>query len=195
MVEIKKELEDLTTIIDKIKIKTEDDQLYKCELDLMLDKTVSEYSEMNDKLAKEYSDDTITKTKSLIEKIINMDGVSAKRVKEYKGFVRDLDDKDSNNRILNAYRFILEVSNDFKKDNDLDSLNNENVGYVSTDNIDWSSIREDLKGAYEFLESHNGKKTIRVVKDISERTGMLHEKINSFKILKELAQIDNYILH
>lgn len=42
------------------------------------------------------------------------------------------------------------------------------------------------------LENANGKKIIRRVKDICQRTGMLHEKINSLHILKEIALIDDY---
>lgn len=36
------------------------------------------------------------------------------------------------------------------------------------------------------------KKVARKLKDISQRTGMLHEKINSFQVLKELADIPDY---
>lgn len=42
------------------------------------------------------------------------------------------------------------------------------------------------------LENSTENKINRKIKDICQRTGMLHEKINSFKILKELSKINSY---
>ena len=42
------------------------------------------------------------------------------------------------------------------------------------------------------LENSTENKINRKMKDICQRTGMLHEKINSFRILKELAKIETY---
>ncbi|MBO6219357.1 MAG: DNA (cytosine-5-)-methyltransferase [Treponema sp.] len=42
------------------------------------------------------------------------------------------------------------------------------------------------------LENSSENKIKRKIKDICQRTGMLHEKINSFRILKELSKIDSY---
>lgn len=52
---------------------------------------------------------------------------------------------------------------------------------------------EEIKN-YKTMQSNGTdvKKVARKLKDISQRTGMLHEKINSFKILKELADIPDY---
>ena len=42
------------------------------------------------------------------------------------------------------------------------------------------------------LENSTENKINRKIKDICQRTGMLHEKINSFRILKELSKIPSY---
>ena len=42
------------------------------------------------------------------------------------------------------------------------------------------------------LENSSENKIKRKIKDICQRPGMLHEKINSFRILKELSKIDSY---
>lgn len=42
------------------------------------------------------------------------------------------------------------------------------------------------------LENSTENKINRKIKDICQRTGMLHEKINSFRILKELGKIESY---
>ncbi len=47
---------------------------------------------------------------------------------------------------------------------------------------------------YKGMNANNStaNKINRKIKDICQRTGMLHEKINSFKILKQLSNIDSY---
>lgn len=42
------------------------------------------------------------------------------------------------------------------------------------------------------LENSSANKINRKLKDICQRTGMLHEKINSFRILKKLSNINSY---
>lgn len=42
------------------------------------------------------------------------------------------------------------------------------------------------------ISNSSENKIARQLKDVCQRTGMLHEKINSFRILKELSKIENY---
>lgn len=42
------------------------------------------------------------------------------------------------------------------------------------------------------LENSTANKINRKIKDICQRTAMLHEKINSFRVLKELSKIESY---
>ena len=80
------------------------------------------------------------------------------------------------------------MTNDFKKDNALADLGSDSH-FVSSDSIDWEPVSKDLKNAYDKLESVNGKKIIRKVQDLSQRTGQLHEKIIYMKIQRELASM------
>ena len=62
----------------------------------------------------------------------------------------------------------MEVINDFKKDNSLEILG-EDEEFKSTDNINWKLISNELKSLYEYLEKNEGKKIIKKIQDISER--------------------------
>lgn len=56
-----------------------------------------------------------------------------------------------------------------------------------------AKTNEEVK-VYKGMTSDNSSahQIARQLKDVCQRTGMLHEKINSFRILKELSKIDNY---
>lgn len=192
MTEIGDELEELEKLIKKIKIKSKEDKRYRSELDLMLNKTFKEYIQMNSILSVCINDKDVKLLINILQQAVSMKGIKAVRKKEYQKFLNNLNCKSDINRTLRSYQYILEVSNDYKKDNSLDDLGKEDVEFVSTDNIEWKEISKELKVLYDILEKNNGKKIIRNVKDICERTGMLHEKINSFHILKELAHIDDF---
>nr|WP_318681049.1 DNA (cytosine-5-)-methyltransferase [uncultured Treponema sp.] len=60
-------------------------------------------------------------------------------------------------------------------------------------NLILSKTNEEVLNYKEMnLENSTENKINRKMKDICQRTGMLHEKINSFRILKELAKIETY---
>lgn len=56
-----------------------------------------------------------------------------------------------------------------------------------------AKTNEEVK-VYKDMTSDNSSEhqIARQLKDVCQRTGMLHEKINSFRILKELSKIDSY---
>lgn len=191
--EISEELNALELLITKIKVKDNEEDEYKVELVTMLAKTKKENSNILKVINQLNEDESTELILSILTHIVNMDGVKQARVKEYKGFISELKHGDNRaNKILSRYKCILEVSNDFKKDNSLTDLGKKNMEFESSDNIIWDDVSEELLKAYELLEANNGKKIIKKVRDLSERTGMLHEKINSLHILKELAQMDDY---
>ena len=66
-----------------------------------------------------------------------------------------------------------------------------NGPFISADKIDWKIVSTQLKQAYDFLEKIDGKKIIRKVQDLSQRTSQLHEKINYLKIQRELNELGN----
>lgn len=191
--EIELELKQLEKLIAKIKIKTDEDQLYKDELDLMLSRTLDEFEKTKQRLSECDADSASLLIESILKDIISQQGVKKSRIKEYSQFERSLKNAKGLNKTIDCFQDILEVSNDFKKDNELDDLGKDNVKFESGDGIDWCKVNHNLSTAYMKLEENAGKKVLRQLKDICERTGMLHEKINSFHILKELAQIDDYV--
>ena len=106
-------------------------------------------------------------------------------MKEYNQFKNELNNGSSEQQLFRRMQIILEVANDFKKDNSLNDLGEEK-DFSSSDEIDWKPISPALKMLYDYLESCNGKKIIRKVQDISQRVSQLHEKINYIAVQKEL---------
>jgi DNA (cytosine-5)-methyltransferase 1 len=193
LVAIKDELDSLEKLISNIRIKAGEEDEYKIQLDIMLDATKKEYENVLDSInniEESASEELILK---IMDKILKMNEVKKARAKEYAEFCVKLNKMhDRNNRILEIFKCILEVFNDYKKDNLQVDLGKTDIKFKSTDGIKWSEVSVELKAAYNYLETNNGKKIIKNVKDISERTGMLHEKINSLHIIRELSLIEDY---
>lgn len=117
-----------------------------------------------------------------------MDDVKKTRIKEYQAFLSGIDKGSKEEKILKGLQIILEISNDFKKDNSLEKLG-ENEEFTSSDGIVWNEISTELKVLYDYLEINNGKKIIRQVQDLSQRTSQLHEKINYIAVQRELEAL------
>ncbi len=194
MIDVSLELENLDKLINQIQGSSEGDQLYKDELVGMLEKNNQEFTDMKSTLEAAYVTELSSKTEILLLKIINMNEIKISRKKEYCNFAKNLA-KESNrlNKVLFTYQYILEMYNDFKKDNSIETLGKQNVKFRSADGIQWKEVNTELFYLYNVLEQNNGKKILRKMKDICERTGMLHEKINSLHILRKLEQMDNYV--
>ena len=75
----------------------------------------------------------------------------------------------------------------------IDVQTEEDRLYKSELDLILSKTNEEVK-VYKSMSLSNSteNKISRKIKDICQRTGMLHEKINSFKILKELSKIPDY---
>lgn len=185
--DIGEELKSLATTIRDISFADEYDDLYKKQLEGMLGEAQKEYKKIIDTL--EAVD--INEEASIIElldKIISMDEVKKSRVKEYVAFKSSFDSGSDIERKFRKLQIILEVSNDFKKDNSMEELG-ESSDFTSVDNIDWKEISGSLKDLYDYLEEVNGKKIIRKVQDISQRTSQLYEKINYMKVQRHLDDL------
>lgn len=182
--EIGNELKSLSKIIKKIQFNDEVEDLYKNQLDGMLTEALNEYEAVLRKI------DSFPKQDSeLVEKIlknvISMKGVKTSRVKEYRKFLGEIGQGSEQQAKLRELQVILEVSNDYKKDNSLEDLGKD-IEFESGDDIDWRSISELVYSAYEKLEALDGKKIIRKVQDLSQRASQLHEKINYMDVQKKL---------
>lgn len=186
------ELDSLSKLINKIKIKSEDDTVYKNELQTMLCRTIDEFSKLKEQLAGCENDSLEYLLCEILEQILSNEKLKASRKKEYTSFLVNIKKENGLNKTLKMYQYILEIVNDFKTDNELLDLGKTNIIFKSKDAIAWNEVSVSVAKAYGILEINKGKKIIKYAKDVCERTGMLYEKINSFHILKELAQIDSY---
>lgn len=191
--EIEGELRVLEALIRRIEVKTDEEKEYRLQLDTMLDAAKTEYIKVTDSIDRIAEKDSRELIAGILDRILKMEGIKKARFKEYTGFLGGLEKRnDRRTGILTAFQCILEVVNDFKKDNAMGGLGKTDVPFKSTDQILWLEVSEDLKKAYDILEENKGKKVIKNVRDLSERTGMLHEKINTLHILRELADIEDY---
>lgn len=85
---------------------------------------------------------------------------------------------------------ISALSKDIQK---IDVQTEDDKLYKDELNLILSKTEEEVKN-YKGMNLQNSteNKIHRQIKDICQRTGMLHEKINSFRILKELSKINSY---
>lgn len=180
------ELAELDKLIADIQFNDAFQDLYKQQLENMLDEALKENTQILKKLKKIESQNKLVQ--GLLEAIAGMDDVKAARAKEYKKFYAELSKGSAEQQTLKQFQVILEITNDFKKDNALEELGEEKE-FESTDGIEWQQISAQLKNLYDILEEYNGKKIIRKVQDLSQRTSQLHEKINYMKVQKKLESL------
>ena len=180
------ELRSLENEVNDIHYDGEVQDIYKEQLIGMLKEANAEYTAVMIKIEKLGSN--VELIKDVLTAIINMEGVKTTRVKEYKQFLASLDTGSCNQKLFKEQQIILEVSNDFKKDNSLDELGEINQ-FSSADGIDWNAVSEKLKGLYDYLELCDGKKIIRKIQDLSQRASQLHEKINYISVQKKLDML------
>ena len=193
LVEIEDELSFLDALVERIQAANGEEDEYKMQLDIMLAAAKAEYEKVSGQIERVDEQDAAELILHIMDTIVGMAGVKKSRIKEYGEFSVKLKAKEERkSRVLESFQCILEVANDYKKDNSLNILGGENVPYKSADGIKWAEVSADLKRAYDILEANKGKKIIKSVRDLCERTGMLHEKINSLHILRELAKINDY---
>ncbi len=185
---IGKELNKLTKTIKTLQFNDEIQDLYKEQLANMLKEAVEEFT-LTKKLIGNLPDRSEKNlTKNTIDSILSMVTLLPKRRKEYSAFYSELENGSKNQKKFRELEVILEICNDFKKDNDLEKLGDD-IDFISTDGIIWRNITKYIKELYDYLENVNGKKLIRRVQDISQRTSQLYEKINYMEIQIKLEKL------
>lgn len=185
---IGKELNKLTRTIKTLQFNDAIQDLYKEQLANMLKEAIGEFTLTKKLIAKLPDRSEKNLTKNTIDRILSMVTLLPKRRKEYNDFFSELENGSKNQKKFRELEIILEISNDFKKDNDLEKLGTD-IDFVSSDGIIWRNITKDVKELYSYLESVNGKKLIRRVQDISQRTSQLYEKINYMEIQTRLEKL------
>lgn len=184
--DIGEELNELKKTIKTIQLNDEIDDLYKSQLSNMLDEATTEFKEIETRISElPIYDDTV---KSVLETILSMDSLKATREKEYRKFYSEIGKGSFFQAVFRELEIILQISNDFKKDNSLKDLGKD-MEFESSDGINWRLISKDVHYLYERLESVEGKKIIRKIQDLSQRTSQLHEKINYMEVQSKLEKM------
>lgn len=180
------ELSELKRIISVIHDNGDVQDLYKDQLLGMLNEANSEYAAIVDSIKAQ--EDAPTALTDVIGSILSSKSVKPARMKEYKSFMGELGMGSPEQQLLKKWQVILEIANDFKKDNTLEDLGKV-LSFRSSDGIDWTPVSAGLKELYDYLEACNGKRIIRKVQDLSQRVGQLHEKINYISVQKKLESM------
>lgn len=186
---IKEELVELKNIIKDIQFDNEVEDLYKNQLADMLAEAETEFNSVSKSIEKIKSTHEF-KVDEILETLINMQNIKSIRMKEYNSFKKELKLGSDFQKKFKHLQIVLEIVDDYKKDNSIENLSNK-IEFVSSDNIKWEDVAELLNDEYTYLESINGKKIIRKVQDLSQRTSQLHEKINYLKVQKKLDSFGN----
>ena len=188
--QIDAELISLNSLINGMNFSDDDD--YRKQLLNMLNVAEEEFQSIKNNLNTLTIDNDKEIVKNILTTILKRDNLNKNRIKIYNGFLSSIDSECSDLQMkLLLYQIILKLSNDFKKDNPIEDLGKD-IEFKSTLNIDWSSVNDDLKICHNHLEEQDGKKIIRPVKNLSQRVGQLHGKINSLHHLDGIADIKDY---
>lgn len=191
MDQIKEELFNLEVTIKNLHFSDDDD--YEKQLSDMICAAENEYLEVKKIIDSIDIMDDETIIKDILNNILSSSNLNKTRVKLFNSFIDGLMcDGSVTQRKLFLYKIILKLSNDFKKDNSLNDLGKSEINFNSSYNIDWNLVNEDLKLVYDNFENNNGKKIIRDVRNLSQRIGQLHGKINSLYHLNEINKIESY---
>ena len=185
--EIGTELKSLQFIIKDINFNDEVETLYKEQLENMLTEAVSEYDILTSKiLSLPVQEKDIVGI--ILNKILSMENIQDRRKKEYLKFKAELGHGSGIQKRVREFQIMLEISNDYKKDNSLDDLGKD-IEFRSNENINWKEISSEMYEMYSNLEAEDGKKIIRKVQDLSQRTSQLYEKINYLKERRTLEDM------
>lgn len=182
---IEQELVCLKNIITDIKFNDEVNALYKEQLTNMLSEAYNELVEIDNTMESipDFSGETLI---SVLNKVLFMPDLKASRKKEYEKFLLQLGKGSSIQSRFNKLQVVLEISNDYKKDNGTITSAKLSTGFKSNDGIEWQEVYSDLEKLYVAFESFKSKHIIRRVQDLAQRTSQLYEKINYMNIQKEL---------
>ena len=184
--EIDKEFQNLSEIIGSIQAGD-----YKADLEADLKRDYMLYEKQKIELKK--VDPCVKEALlSIFSKVMKMSNASKNRIKEYSSFAERLSKMKGCNALLYTLFYSVEVTNDFHKDNTWDSIKDDSIRYQSSDGIDWGSIKPELSITIAMIDSINGRRVLKKTRDICERLGMLHEKIVTLEILKNLDSLDSY---
>lgn len=168
--EIEAELNSLTELIKEISFNDDIDDLYKNQLEGMLTASVIEFHDVDEQLKNVNKQDNQL-LKETTSALLESNVLKENRKKEYNKRLTNLGKGSYANRRLEEFLLLLAFSNDFRDNNDL---------------LEKAGLTQNVTDLLERFESDNGRKLIRRVIDLAQRTSMLHEKINYLRVQKKL---------
>ena len=185
--------ENITSLKSLINDATQERDNYVQQLFDMLNLTEVNFDDIKNDLDSLNIHKRKNEIKSIISNILTTGNLNKSRFKHYSDFLKELNSDISLTQLnLLSYQIILKLSNDFKRDNSLEDLGNNDISFISSCGIDWSEIHESLKVLYDELEEDNGKKIIRAVQTLSKRVGQVHGKINSLHHLNKFKELNSF---
>lgn len=168
--EIKIELDSLSELIDEISSHYNMEDLYRNQLEGMLRTSMMEFDEV-EKLFKNIEEKDNELLKNTTIELLDSNLLKTNRNKEYNRRLSALGKGSFANRRLEEFLLLLAFSNDFRDNNDL---------------LDKAGLTHKVTELLERFENDNGRKLIRRVIDLAQRTSMLHEKINYLRVQRKL---------
>ena len=186
------ELNYLEDTINKIRFSKEDN--YERQLVMMLSSIKTEYNEIIQKLKISKINLIENNVLFMLKEINNTSKLNKNRVKIYENLLNSLESEMTlSQKKLLLYQVILKIFNDFKRDNPLDYLINNNTSNLnSTYNIKWENIIESLHIAYSSFEKEKGKNIIRQVQTLTKQISQLYGKINAIHHLNNVKSLENF---
>lgn len=171
--EIETELESLSELIEEISINDNVEDLYKNQLEGMIRASMTEFHEVDEQLNNvEEKDNELLKNTTT--ELLDSNVLKANRKKEYSKRLAKLGKGSFANKRLEEFLLLLAFSNDFRDNNDL---------------LEKAGLTQSVTELLERFENDNGRKLIRRVIDLAQRTSMLHEKINYLRVQRKLDSL------
>lgn len=184
--EIGQELQKLSKSIYSIFADKDHEDLYKMQLNGMLEEAKKEFEALTNYLDEVQFD--VEKVEAILDAILDNIELKKIRAREYGKLSKQLLIGSLVNRKFVAMQATVKLINDFKKENSF--VNLENGGeFISSDGTEWGNVVNKLYESYRQLEDINGKKIVRKAQDLSQRAGQLHEKITYMNIQKQLEAL------
>lgn len=171
--EIEAELNSLSELIKEISFNDDVEDIYKNQLEGMLTASATEFHDVDEQLKNVNEKDNQLLKKTTLA-LLESNVLKANRKKEYNNRLITLGKGSYANRRLEEFLLLLAFSNDFRDNNDL---------------LEKAGLKQNVTDLLERFESDNGRKLIRRVIDLAQRTSMLHEKINYLRVQKKLKSM------
>lgn len=125
----------------------------------------------------------------ILEKSLNKETKNTKR-KEYEDMIELLENIDVNTEDakFEQIKISFKIINDFVKDNNIKKIDETKI--KSNDGLDWISVIEEIEYINKIAEKNGFRKIQKDVREVCEYLSMLHERINTLKIHKELEKLN-----